>query len=412
MIKNNNNIPLLSVVIPTHNRSHYAYHAIRSILSINDNRLELIVSDTSGDGKLFNMLAVDSEMLISDSRLKFLMPKEKLDMTGNHNMVISAATGEYVCLIGDDDTITIDAISAAAWALENEIEVIAPDVVANYAWPDFLSRHFGSKHSSRLYIPTRIEGIKIQDSNAAFHRAIKHSAQGTDGLPKIYHGLVQRSLLERIKLLSGNYFFGSSPDVSGAIGIALCSKKFVSVKYPLTIPGASGGSNTGRSAMNKHKGKLGNESQTKSFESHGWSEGVPKFFSVETVWAHAALETIKRISPEHTTEFNYVNLYSICSILHPEYKFEIEQAMAEYIRIFGIERSKLRWQIAYNISRFRLKRFCYIAKRLMHPTASGGRMFIGGLKTIEETPEALQKHMELNGWNWTQVMSGFLGYKN
>jgi glycosyltransferase involved in cell wall biosynthesis len=396
--------PLLSVVIPTHNRSHYAYYAIRSILSIKDDRIEIVISDTSGDDKLFKMLSIEGELLISDPRMKLIRPIEKLDMTGNHNTAVAAATGEYVCLIGDDDTITQDALAATAWAKLNGVEIIAPDVVSNYAWPDFLSIHFGSKHSSRLYIPKTVSGIIWHNSKDALNNALKNAAQGTDGLPKIYHGIVKRSLLEKIKDLTGNYFYGSSPDVSGAIGLVLCSEKFVSLKYPLTIPGASGGSNTGRSAMNKHKGKLSSEAQTKSFENGGWSKGVPKFFSVETVWAHAALETIKRISPDQVIHYNYVKLFASCTILHPEYSLEIKQAIAETSLILGLSISKLKSQIRAERFKLRWKRFRYICRRLLHPTASGGRLFISGLETIESAPEALKKHMKENGWDWENII--------
>lgn len=397
--------PLLSVVIPTHNRSQYAYFAIRSILSIEDNRLELVVSDTSGDDKLWLMLNEDDRGLLSDPRLKFLRPKEKLDMTGNHNHVVSAATGAYVCLIGDDDTITEEALAAADWAINNDIEIIAPNVKANYAWPDFLSKHFGTKHSSRLYVPKSVAGIKWFDSKTAFKNAMENSAQGTDGLPKIYHGFVRRSVLEKIKGLTGNYFYGSSPDVSGAIGLALCSARFVTFDYPLTIPGASGGSNTGRSAMNQHKGKLTSESQTKSFEKKGWSKGVPKFFSVETVWAHAALETIERIDASLIPSFNYAKLFAACRILHPEYKAEINQAIADRLAVGDLSKFKLQQGILIEILRYRLKRFGYLSRRLLHPTASGGREFIPNLETIEATPGALKDYMSKNGWNWELIIS-------
>lgn len=395
--------PLLSIVIPTHNRAKYAFYAIRSILSINDHRIELIVSDTSDNQQLIDMLSAEGEHLITDPRLHFLIPKQKLDMTGNHNNAISAATGTYVCLIGDDDTITEDAILAAEWAYNNQIEIIAPEVVANYAWPDFTSIHFGNRHASRLYLPKVIKGFKFHDSRIALINALHNATQGTEGLPKIYHGIVKRQILDNIKEISGNYFFGSSPDVSGAINLAFVSKHFVTVSYPLTIPGASSGSNTGRSAMNKHKGKLESESQTKSFENSGWSKGVPKFFSVETVWAHAAIETIKKNDPNLIKEFNYTKLSAICTALHPDFKLEIDLAIDEFAVILGQKVEDIKKTISKELFKFKLKRIAYIFNRALRPTASGGRLFFGGLKTIEETPEVLKKHLSKHGWNWTSV---------
>ncbi len=277
--------------------------------------MELVVSDTSTDGVLEKLVREGEHPPCADPRFKYLRPADRLDMTGNHNFAIGAASGEFVCLIGDDDTITEDLILAAQWARENDIDVIAPKVMSNYVWPDFRSRIFGAGHAGRLYLPSRIGSVHIRQSSASVTEALLNAVQGTDGLPKIYHGIVRRSILEKARELSGAYFHGSSPDVSGAIALALCGDKFVEIDYPLTIPGASGGSNTGRSAMNQHKGKLGHESQTKAFEIAGWTEGVPRFFSVETVWAHAALETIAKISPVVLPRFKFARLISVCTTL-------------------------------------------------------------------------------------------------
>lgn len=395
--------PLLSIAIPTHNRAKYAIHAIRSILDIPDERIEIVVSDTSTDGELQARLNELSVGGVIDARLKYFRPTEQLDMTGNHNTVLSATAGEYVCLIGDDDSITADAVSAAAWAYKKNVEVIAPNVVANYAWPDFRSRFFGNGHASRLYIAKHIGGASFHDSNSAFLAALRNAAQGTDGLPKIYHGIVKRSTLERLREASGAYFHGSSPDVSGAIGLAICSKNFMVTDYPLTIPGASGGSNTGRSAMNKHKGKLHEETQTKGFNSEGWSQGVPRFFSVETVWAHAALETISRIAPENVPKFNFAKLLGICRVLHPEYTTDIDRATGEVTKLASGSTTALNARIFDEMRIFKRARMLHILKRLIKPTAAGGRTHVSNLETIAAAPLALKEHMTRHGLRWDQV---------
>ena len=401
--------PLLSVVIPTHNRAVYAQHAIRSLLDIPHPGLEVVVSDTSNDGELFSLVNETSNATLRDRRLVYFRPSDKLDMTGNHNSAISAATGEYVCLIGDDDTVVPDALVAAAWASSSRIEVIAPNIVANYAWPDFQSRHLGYGHSSRLYFSKKMGGASIHESAQALVVALRAAAQGTDGLPKVYHGIVKRTVLERLRERSGAYFHGSSPDVSGAIGLALCTNRFVVTDYPLTIPGASGGSNTGRSAMNKHKGKLNQESQTKAFETSGWSSGVPRFFSVETVWAHAAIETIKHLAPHHVQEFNFARLIAICRVLHSEFQEEIDRAASEVQQLVGTSASGLSEQIAAEVKRFKKARFSRVLKRLSTPTAAGGRAYTPNLDTIAATPAALAKHMASRGLDWEQVTATLTG---
>jgi hypothetical protein len=399
-------LPLLTVAIPTHNRARYAIPTIRSILAIPRADLEIVVSDTSTDGELATFMTDKQNIWTNDPRLIYFQPQEKLDMTGNHNSALARAKGEFICLIGDDDTIVEDALVAAAWAKENDIDLIAPGVVANYAWPDFKSRLAGDRHASRLYFAKKMgDEATFMTSEVALARALKNAAQGTDGLPKIYHGLVRRSILEKIREVSGAYFHGSSPDVSGAIALALCSKNFLIVNYPLTIPGASGGSNTGRSAMNTHKGKLDQETQTKGFETSGWSAGVPRFFSVETVWAHAALETIRKIKPEQELAFNFARLIAICHVLHPEFVTEIQSATLECESILNCRSRIFDQQIKKEIRHYRWLRAIRLIKRLSWPTAAGGRSYVSDLSTIEATPAALAKHMARQGMTWDFAVS-------
>lgn len=397
--------PLLSVTIPTHNRARYAISAIKSILAISDSRLEVVISDTSSDGELAEYIEKKKDVWTTDPRLIYFRPEDKLDMTGNHNAVLGKANGDYICLIGDDDTITEDAIRAAEWAKEKCVDLIAPNVVANYVWPDFRSRFFGGRHASRLYISRKIRRGRFESSQNAIAAALRSAAQGTDGLPKIYHGIVSRAVLERVKKISGAYFYGSSPDVSGAIGLALCSTRFLWVDYPLTIPGASGGSNTGRSAMNTHKGKIEQESQTRGFLSGGWSLGVPCFFSVETVWAHAALETIARINSELQKEFNYARLIAACRVLHPEYVEEIEKATNEAAKVLGIDSVLLKKTIDAEIKKFKKERFFKFLKRLSKPSAAGGRDYVAGLNSVADAPEKLKQYMRERSLFWEQTIA-------
>lgn len=393
-------IPLLSVVVPTHNRSKYAYHCISTILSIDDSRFELIVSDTSTNDLLYELLNKFPNRLIDNPRLKYFRPLEKLDMTGNHNFAISKSNGEYICLIGDDDTITIDAIYAAEWAKNANVEIISPQIMTNYVWPDFKSLTFGDSHSARLYIPRYLGKMKKVESKFAIDIFLSNASQGTDNLPKIYHGIVKKSLLDKIHLTAGNYFFGSSPDVSGAVALSLCSSSFIRVSYPLTIPGASGGSNTGRSALNQHKGELKDEEQTNSFSISGWSEFIPHFFSVETVWAHAAIETINKIEIGLLEKFNFAKLIALCQIKHPEYNSQINHSISKIIVLKNTNSIKFSFEIQIQKILYFINRFRYILFRALIPTAAGGRKYIKNIENIENAFNAFNNYKNSRKWSW------------
>jgi glycosyltransferase involved in cell wall biosynthesis len=397
---------LLSIVIPTHNRSQYAYYSISSILQLNDSRIELVVSDTSTDNKLYQLLLNSSQKWLERATLKYFRPTEKLDMTGNHNFAISKATGEYVCLIGDDDTITDETVLATEWALNNHVEILAPEILTNYAWPDFRSFIFGSGHATRLYLPKRLGGIREVNGIHAFNSSIKNACQGTEGLPKIYHGIVKRSLIQRIIKQTGKMFHGSSPDVSGAIALSLYCKKFLIVDYPLTIPGASGGSNTGRSASNKHIGKLEDEEQTKSFVFDGWSLGVPRFFSVETVWSHAALETIRAINNDLIKKFNFYRLVAICKVKHPKYNKITISAIVEMSNLLDVNIEDVNREIKKNkliVISALIRHF--FNRAIRPPTVAGGRRYVSSIENIQEAKLVFAKYMKEKNWSWNKFIS-------
>ncbi len=378
-------LPILSIIMPTHNRSQYAISAINSILSFSENSIELVVTDTSEDSDLKDLVN-----LILDDRLKYRYINEPLSMTENYNFAMSMATGTYVCLIGDDDTITEDAIFVASWAKENGVEIVSPLVVANYAWPDFKHRFLGNAHAGRLYIKRSYGTSKWRNSKIDLENALRRGALGTEGLPKVYHSIVARSLMEKIKEQSGAYFHGVSPDVSGAIGLAIVSEKYLEIDYPLTIPGASGKSNSGRSAMNKHKGTLKGDSHTKRFKKLNWPTLIPHFTSVETVWAQAAYETIHSLRPELIDKYNFIWLYAVCAIKHGDHMQEIREAIAEFKLKYKI--GILRFWITFTkfLIMEILDLFVKYGRRILIPTAAGGKNYVGNLKNIYEAQDKLK----------------------
>src|SRR5512139_1823647 len=99
-----NNAKLLSVVIPTRNRSEYARNLIASLQRCRDDRFEVIVRDNSDDAGLGQFVA---EM--NDSRLVYDFSPERLNMHQNFDQALALARGTYVCALGDDDGILLDA---------------------------------------------------------------------------------------------------------------------------------------------------------------------------------------------------------------------------------------------------------------------------------------------------------------
>lgn len=399
------NSPLLSIVVPTHNRSKYAVKCIEAVLTIDARNIELVVSDTSTDSKLHDVLRSQGNRFLEDARFVYRKIDEPSNLTKNNNDAVAMATGEYVCLIGDDDCISDVAIDAALWAQQNDIDVISQTVSSNYAWPDFQSRLAGKGHAGNLYVPRKLKQPTMRNARTDLEFALANAFQGTDQMPRCYHGIVRRSLLDKVKELTGAYFHGSSPDMSGAVSIACLIENYLEVDIPLTIPGASAGSNSGRSAMNTHKGTLSSETQTSSFQDKDWTDGVPKFFSVETVWAHAGLQSLAKLKPDLIKEFNFPRLLALADLRHPEYRSITDLAKMEVAGILSESYSRLSTNIQNQRRNEWVRRLRHYSRRALIPTASGGRKHMGDLNDIAAASNALRGYMSLKAFHFSSYMA-------
>ena len=121
--------PLLSVVIATKNREKYCMAAIESILSYNDDRVEITVADNSSTTKVKQYVEE-----LNSPFVKYHYSSAEISSIDNFNAAMNLATGEYVMLIGDDDSILPNAIDLAAWGKENDVDSISSLDIYTYFW--------------------------------------------------------------------------------------------------------------------------------------------------------------------------------------------------------------------------------------------------------------------------------------
>ena len=374
---------LVSVVVPTHNRSCYAVSCVKSLLAIESDRLQVIVHDTSTDDCRLRAWVET----VDDSRLLYQHCAERLSMTDNHERALEYARGEYVCLIGDDDSVSELILDVADYARSRDIDCITPQVKAAYSWPDFRTSLLGGAHAGRLYLEEFTGEAQWMGTGQALEELLLRAGQGTDGLPKLYHGLVRRALIQRVVFANGRLFWGTSPDMSAAVALALATDSFLLMDIPFTLPGASGGSNTGRSALKSHKGDLHSDEHMRPFKNLRWPEQIPHFFSVETVWAHAAWETLMACGRHDLVErFNWPRLYALTLFNHGEYREAITYAAR------GNSSGSLMKSIS-SLPLIAWEWFWGKLKRLTHPSASNGREVLGVFTAVDEARSCLDAHV-------------------
>lgn len=324
---------LLSIIMPTRNRSEYAVSAINSILKINSDLFELVVQDNSDDDELEKYLCFN----VADRRLKYNHARNRLDVIANFNMGLEMSTGEYFTFIGDDDSVNPEILVAVVWAKQQNIDALTPSLVADYMWPDVRQKYYGAKNSGNLRIKPFTGTITFPDVEQGMLNCVRNACQNLVnfvGLPKVYYGIVKRECMEKVREKTGTYFPGVSPDMSGAMAVASYVNRMCTIDYPLFVPGSSAKSTAGISAQKKHHGRLQDQPHLPDGCWNNWPDVVPEFYAVQTVWAQSGWSALKATGRDDIlAEFNVPLLHAMCAVFNPQYFTFVLENYYRYIKL-------------------------------------------------------------------------------
>lgn len=277
--------PLLSIVIPTRNRQYYCIESIKNILSYKNEDFELCIQDNSDNNEIEKYIKDN----INDNRLIYKYVATPLASIFNMDEAINLASGKYVLFIGDDDTILPNVFDIVSWMDRMEYDSVCSNSYVTYFWP-------GSRngYNCGLVIMPKYENITTmvnvpKNLKKLFRNGILNYMDYN--LPKVYHGIVLRERLLEIKEKTGRYYHGLSPDISACVSLSTVVRRHVLIKYPITVAGACRMSSTAQSYNHGHKGMLEDAPHFHLRGEYKWNCMVPKFYSVETIWADTALNT-------------------------------------------------------------------------------------------------------------------------
>jgi glycosyltransferase involved in cell wall biosynthesis len=402
-----NSRPLLSIIIPTHNRQQFAASAIRSVLAIPSNDIEVVVQDCSDDDQLSSLLAEES----LDARLSYRHERSAY-MTENWNRAIGRATGEYLCVIGDDDGVNPEIVQAAAWAKSNSLDCLAPKNNVEYRWPgtgtnstlfsNFLKRPLPG---SLMVYPFRGDLTTVVDLEAELRKLLR------DGgvyfmhfsLPKLYYGLVHRRCLDAVRAQVGTYCKSVSPDMFLSLAIACTAPRMAVTDYPLTIPGVCKTSNSNvASILKKLSLRLEDQPEIRN-TGYRWSEVVPPVYTVPGVWADAAVAALLSMGRgDLVKQLNLPRLAAYCvradrGITQPVLR-SLFSALRTTHKNSIIGAIKFAWNVLEIAAALQIDRI----KRLLMTIRGKGRKRIDGLNNMVETSRALTNYLNVNGWSFTQ----------
>lgn len=279
---------LLSIVIPTRNNKNYLLQTVRQMLSNTSNDVQIVIQDNSdnNDDALVEVL--------NSSRVKYNYDAHRLSMIDNFSKALTLVDGKYVVMIGDDDGVLPHITDFIKYADENNIEVLVPSITYEYFWPN--SVVINNSDTGVVRFLDCKYSLRKTDGVAEVVKLLKNGCQDYTVFKtgKLYHGIVKKDLLDIIYSKQNSYFGGLVPDIYMAVATSLVSQSIYHLSIPLTIAGVCPSSGSSQSSNGLHIGDYNEAPQLQGRTSeYSWSPLVPKFYSVETIWADSALAAIR-----------------------------------------------------------------------------------------------------------------------
>lgn len=325
---------LLSIIIPTHNRSRYLLEAVKSVLELSE-KIQVVVCDSSPKDEISEYLPE----CISSARLKMVRSQENINVVDNFNLGLESADGEYLIFIGDDDFVSSEVVQIAEWALLNGVESLKFNFSALYYWDDYIHASRGRIYSGTLHIASFTGNIEPHDLNKSVSTAIENFGGGVFDMPRAYAGMISSKLGRRIVNKYGSLFGGVSPDIYSSFLIASEANSCVLVDYPIIVPGASGGSTTGQSNSGGHYGELRDNAHIAPFKSLIWDKRIPEFYSVPTVWSYSLLKAMEKVESITGRKLrpNFERLLVKCFFYFPKSYSKSMLSLKSQISEFGLK---------------------------------------------------------------------------
>lgn len=302
--------PLLSIAIPTKNRYEYLIPCLKTLITLKQNydNIEIVVQDNNSDNGPF------LEFLNSNSHfISYHHTSESISVVDNCDLAIAHCTGEFICFIGDDDSVPNAIVDVCQWMHDNDIESCL-GTIARFNWPDMqFSRH----HFKNLSIPCRKRNIGLHDVDTIRNQILKIGGIEMLELPKVYHAIIAKKSLYRLKQTCGSFFPGPSPDMANAIGLTLVLKNHIVIDTPIIISGFSYKSTGGQGSRGAHTGKIEDIAHLPKNTAAEWDKRIPRYWTAETIYAESVLKSLKRCGfNEYTNQFNFPALYAAIAMYH------------------------------------------------------------------------------------------------
>lgn len=165
------NLPLISVIIPCYNQSHFLPQAVTSAINQTYNNWEIIIVN---DGSLDTTSTVAKNLISANSEYKIrLVEQTNQGLSMARNAGIAAASGEYIMPLDADDILAENALTCL-------FEICLKSNVPCVAFGSY--QMFGTENrivpSYELYSPENIKQSNMIHPSSLYHKSILDLVSG------------------------------------------------------------------------------------------------------------------------------------------------------------------------------------------------------------------------------------------
>lgn len=304
---------LLSIIVPTKNRYTYLKGLIKIFINCNSHKTELIIQDNSTDNSEFKEYMKN----IDCNDIRYFYESKPLSVVDNMNQSIEHSTGKYLCILGDDDVYSIYLEDFVKYMDESGIDSAMFSNDSVYFWPGM---EFAVHQLPSLMIPKFHKTLKKLSASEERDKCLRMGGMSLGYLPRVYHGVICRSAMEKVNERAGTYFPGASPDMASSIALSYYVKTHCYCELPLVISGKSPKSVVGKEGHHP-AGEIKNVDHLPKNTEENWPVSLPKFWSAGTIWAQSLFEAMIKLGHEDELKnFSYASCYANVAVFERTYR--------------------------------------------------------------------------------------------
>ena len=290
--------PLLSIIVPTKNRTVLIEQLIKRIDGAVPECIEYVIHDNSDIYLKPHILQFD--------RIRFFHEPHKLSVSSNFSKALSNSRGQFVAFIGDDDEVNHKELVEVL----SRPNVISYDTIISPVYDLIFHSGSGTRWTGEFTRKTRISpnvvGRVVLSCIHQFSRFTRRLvffwllSPDLWAVPKGYFGIFKRSLLNPVKSTDKVRDIYLSPDAY-LIGRLVNSRCTLHESRQLFVPGTSSSSTSNLSNARQHIGKISSQQHLDKADIELLPKGLPDSFYPEFIWAASYLSARgkKVISPIH-----------------------------------------------------------------------------------------------------------------